>query len=514
MNKNEWESMNEAEFEGLLENSVSDLPPEDIVADVTPWKKAMNRVLLGMALSAVTLNFLCLNFILPAIGLVLSILGFRALRRENKWFGACFAVTLLRSAYLYPSLILNCTIYQNSVYASPVGTVLSVVNIILLFALFYCLRGGLRTVQEKAGLPPHAGGAVALIVWYALLCLLALIRYNGIIIAGAMIASYVFIIRSLFKLSRELDEAGYVVQTAPTKVSDRAVVIVIAVVLLIGCTCGYLFWDSYDMVWEPLNTQEHSEVHEIKTNLIELGFPEHILNDMSDEDIFACSGATQVLVDIDDHPANKGRIVETKTPGEPGSGVDWQIHIDTVFDEKELRITGVAVKLPGERETWKIIQHFEWTINPGFFGTESIQLWPAYNRDGWMSAGEVTGRVLYDKDGTSYAAPYWFLGEKTFTSSFLFFGESTSTDVFTAFSLPNNGERQRGYVSYPITETQHGYIADCWINYTHQVSRFQYPVMTAMEKRMTNSWNDAGAFLTIQDAIQFYSRDNGAELIN
>ena len=88
------------------------------------------------------------------------------------------------------------------------------------------------------------------------------------------------------------------------------------------------------------------------------------------------------------------------------------------------------------------------------------------------------------------------------------------TDVFAAFSLPNSGVRQRGYVSYPIIEMQDGWITDAWINYTHQVSRFQYPVMTAMEKRMTNTWREAGAFLTIQDALQFYSTDDGANLLN
>ena len=187
MSRNEWESMNEKEFESLLENSMFDLPPEDVVADVTPWKKAMNRVLIGMALSAITLNFLCLDYILPAIGMVFSILGFRTLRRENQWFGACFVITLLRAAYLFPSLILNTTIYHGGVYASAIGSVLSSTNIGLLFALFFCLRGGLRAVQQKVDLPPHAGGTVALIIWYALLCALALIQYNGLIIAGAMV---------------------------------------------------------------------------------------------------------------------------------------------------------------------------------------------------------------------------------------------------------------------------------------------------------------------------------------
>ena len=45
------------------------------MAEVTPWRRAMNRILFGMALCAVTLNFWCLNYILPAIGTVLLLLA-------------------------------------------------------------------------------------------------------------------------------------------------------------------------------------------------------------------------------------------------------------------------------------------------------------------------------------------------------------------------------------------------------------------------------------------------------
>ena len=86
MSNHEWESMNERDFETMLEKSVLDFPPDDVVEDVTPWRKAMSRVLIGMALCAITLNFWCLNYILPAVGMVLSLLGFRSLWRENKWY--------------------------------------------------------------------------------------------------------------------------------------------------------------------------------------------------------------------------------------------------------------------------------------------------------------------------------------------------------------------------------------------------------------------------------------------
>ena len=57
MREHERESARNDAFEALLAQSVDELPPEEIVADVTPWRRAMERVLFGLALCMVTLNF-------------------------------------------------------------------------------------------------------------------------------------------------------------------------------------------------------------------------------------------------------------------------------------------------------------------------------------------------------------------------------------------------------------------------------------------------------------------------
>ena len=72
MSNQQWETMDEKDFESMLENNLSEIPPEEIVSGVTPWKKAMNRILAGMALCSITLNALCLNYILPVIALSAS----------------------------------------------------------------------------------------------------------------------------------------------------------------------------------------------------------------------------------------------------------------------------------------------------------------------------------------------------------------------------------------------------------------------------------------------------------
>lgn len=475
-----WEPMREDDFDALLKDSLPDLPPEDVVADVTPWKKAMNRVLTGLGLTSITLNFLYLDYILPAIGMVLLLLGFRALRRENRWFGTCFGITLLRAVYLFANLILNSTILQEQVHAAPQMIVLTGIDLALLFVEFFCIWGGFRAVQRKADLPPHAGGAVALMVWYGILCLLALVGYVGLILGVVMIVVYICIICSLRKLSGELDEAGYTIRPAPVRLEDGTVALAITILLVGGCICGWLFGGSYPMEWTPVDAEEHSGAAEIKSELLELGVPDYVVNDLAAEDLAACDGALRAVVETCDEPLNNDK-------------------------QKILHITGVAVELPGERERWMVIQHFLWEENPGFYGTESIQLWPAYqDSDGWRAGGAVTGRVLYDKNGQTYSAPYWFLGEQTFASDSIFWGQQTSSDVFAAFSMPNSGENHRGYVAYPIEATQDGYLISGWFNYTHQRVGIQYPAVSAMENRMRNSWNDAGAFFTMQYALQFF----------
>ena len=81
--------------------------------------------------------------------------------------------------------------------------------------------------------------------------------------------------------------------------------------------------------------------------------------------------------------------------------------------------------------------------------------------------------------------------------------------MFAEFSLPRNGTRQRGYVAYPVQSLNPGWLFSSWVNYTHQSSWLQYPAVTAAEKRMTNGWNHAEAFLTLQDALQFFPSEDG-----
>lgn len=491
-------NLNEQELDVLLQDGIAELPPDDIAYEVTPWRKAINRILTGFALGAITLNFVGLNYLLPTIGMFLLLLGFRTLRNENRWFRGCWILTLIRIAYYLPTMVLNTTIYQSAFYASDFVDILTVANVAIQMLQYICFWRALCAVKEKAGLEPRAGSAVALILWNMLICIWGLLRIPAdIFMAIILLAVYICIIRSLVKLSKELDEAGYCIASAPVRVTDRAIVLALTLALLIGCACGYIFFNRYPMEWSPVSQNETEEMQEVKEHLLSLGFPEHILADLTEEDILACKDARRVVVQKALFPVNEGRQVTERQ-------ADGILHIYTVYDQEELQITGVGVELAGQREQWKLFHHFQWVIDPGFYGTEAIQLWPAYrNGKGWMSSGEITGRVLYNDGDQVYAASYFSLGNETYTSNSIFWGEQTSTDIFAEFSMPRGGENHRGYVSYTIKEAQDGWIVDAWINYTHQMTWLQYPTITAKQKNIISGGWDTSAFTTVQYALQF-----------
>lgn len=475
------------------------LPPEDVVSGVNPFSKALRSILAGFALWIIKLNFINLNYILPLLGILLIFTGFRSLRKENKWFSACFFVSIFLLFEFSTSLIINTTIYHKEIYSMPFMTVLSVVSIFLSFALFFAFGEGIKAVQKKADLPQSAGGITALITWYAVLCALALLQYKGIIIGIIMVIAFIFILISLYDLSKALDEAGYTITPPVLKVPNWLICSFISFAIVAGGICSYAIWGKYNMQWE-----EHipPEAESTKLHLASLGFPKEVLNDLTASDLIDCSHALDVKTVTKLHPMNKGREVITT---EIISGRKTYIH-STVYDQKELCITSVAVKLPGERETWKVFHHFRWEITPQFYGTECIRIIPAYtygSNHGWSDGGSISAQLLYDLDSKTYTAPFHSLGKQLRTADDMFFGESTSNDIYGAFSFPVNGTNHRGYICYTTAVNQPGWMFSSWIDYSHKLPCVEYPNETALDNTLKGFLDKSDAFISAQDAIQF-----------
>ena len=469
--------MADNEFDGLdrlIEDSLDLLPPDDVVDHVSAGKTAFDLIIAGLALSTITLDILALGYILPLIGVVLLLLGFRRLRGENGWFKACFVISAVRCFSVAAQCIIAATVYHSTFMDSGAADIVAAVSAALVFALIICLRKGILAAQKRARLEPHAAGATALIIWYAVVCALALVKFEGLILVAGLVISFIFILRSLAKLARELDEASYAVHPSPVQVSDKALCITLFSLVIVGVVCGYVFLQRLPMQWQP---EQETQTTELRRELLEAGYPERSLRDLSDKDVEMCRGFTAVCTNDGDQFDN-------------GSGVT---------------LMTVAVKLDEPGTRYRIFTHFEWH-DARSCGTELLRVMPYYMRYGarldWSPDGEVTGRVLYDADGTTMVSPYYKLdGSGTGSISSSFFGTS-SIGILGSFSMPADSENQRGYIAYGTqsgaTQTDELYIASD-ANYVHQYSVLQFPVQTAEEFVGTGSFSES--FVTVWDSF-------------
>lgn len=482
---------NASGFEEQLHTALSDLPPTDgLVAQITPWSRSMKLILWGMAFNAMTLPILCLNYIFPTIGILLMFLGFRSLQSENNFFHACKTITLVQIlAVRFPVLIINGTIWQNTFNTLSLNMVFSLANLALTIAVMLNFQNGFHSVREKAGLLERTVSVNLLVIWYVILCAFELIPTSRLWCEIPMLILYGFIFRAFSKLICELDHVGYLIKPASVKRPEWQPVALLSTILMVGITAGYLLFPRYPMDWEKVAVTASDEQEELRTHLLELGIPENILNDMSEEDIAACEGASRVFVSQDDH-----------SPKADSSPI--------------LRLTTIAVQLPdkwdGVLTAWKVIHHFEWLGEMTFYGTEAIEIWPAYYDNDFVweperNKGKVisSGRVLYTKDGENYASDYYQLGHTALEHfhpavGMIDEGDRIQLSLTASFSFPSDVETPRGYVSYQTFQSIDIHsLFNSMMNYVHQTSALQYPVMPATAKFIFGS----NCFRTIQTGI-------------
>ena len=126
---------------------------------------------------------------------------------------------------------------------------------------------------------------------------------------------------------------------------------------------------------------------------------------------------------------------------------------------------------------------------------------PVYQSDElWSAAGEVAGRVLYDRDGETFRASYHSL--EADTSPYGYQGIYGQRDIFGTFSLSTAAQHGRGYVVYAADEIPHAEyrnVPDSRFNYSYPYRFLQYPAKTALENRMS----DHGAFRTVWSDLRY-----------
>ena len=453
--------MTDRDFDQLLYQGADQLPPKSVEqTSPDPWRQALLLICWGIALTSITLNFLNLQYILPAVGAMLLCLGFRSLRRENGWFRQCYVLSILLALYRGATDLLLATPLAADLsggWSYLLGLLGWLVSLWLLFALWRALKA----VFLRAELPAKTRAAGGMVICYFLLFLLALVNASGWLLLLPVLILWICLLTGLFKTSRALDHAGYAIQPAPVRLSNGRVLAVSLGALLLAALA-----------------QLETGQKELRQELLGLGFPEEVLADLTDQEVALLDGADAVMV--------KSDLSRWDTRHE----ID---HISTYF---------IQVELPDDMVRYFV--WFSWDEGPSSRLRESLEIIPDWTHEAILPPSALQGRLLWDEAGQLYQS--LLLGKYgNQTQSSIFFGTSSHQSFRVNFSLPRRGEHIRGYVTYEarmqVPELIFNYNAEA--RFVHQENWLSYPWESPIQHQWKGWNNNDEAFPARQFLVMF-----------
>lgn len=475
--------MKDNQFDLLLKNSLPDLPPEDIANKVNPWRKFVFYIIVGLILSTTRLiGIKYLSFIIPTIGNIFLVQGFQGLRKENRFFYMGWIFSLI-CFIVMPILRMNPRSFKIG-EDSSVLILLVILFAVAFYSQFRCLALGITQIQEKCGVETNDKLKRVILGCSTALVFLNIVSNKPSWISYFTPVVYLLLIWCIILLMREINEIGYAIHIAPIILSNKMIVFLTA--LLMGSA---FLLGEYMISQEPKNQMEwhasnSGDVVQVKNDLIQKGFPEHILDSMLEKDILLCQNAKQLVVKKNERNADNPHIPENYT----------------AYD--------IAIEMADKDYHWRIIHYFEWTEEENFYNSDCIVLWPMER--GHMNAWEIksgyTGHILYSLDGIDYRASFDDLMISSIYNPDLN-SYSGDPEIIAEFTFPKKGQHKRGYISYDaVSINGKANPVNSWMKYVHQTSRFISPVQTAGEywrNRYFNDGKNEDNFLIIETAIHY-----------
>ena len=406
--------MSPNEFDRSLMEDLSQLPPAPgEVWDYTPWRSAMTKILWGMGLITFRFHFFYLEYLLPLLGAVLLYLGYRTLRRENRWFRLCWVLSGVLLAVHMATDILTATpvmgwITQNPALQWGLTWLLLGMNLLMLFSLWRGTRAAFAVVGEKQPKDWLAQGFVCYLLALAIALWSELVPYTETtmfgadiidqyqwLVTGRSIAGLILMIRLLMCIayqSSALANRGYSITPVPVRFAPTVFLAgVFAVVLLSSIAVLWLSSRAPALEAQPLSAVHAEEYSSVRAHLVDLGMDADLANSLDKTELERCRDALAVY----DLPLTHAYGENTYNREDETGRADVEY----------VTLRSWAVQLPDDQVryylTFRWLQNPEYNIRDGLTGDPSSYD-PSY---------DFSARILWDQDGQTWsAAPTVHLG--------------------------------------------------------------------------------------------------------
>lgn len=408
------------------------------------WTKVMENITIGFAMTIITLNFWGLQYILPSIGVVLIYLGFSELKEENKALKVAWICSIINMVLNIGKLI--CVSTPLHLQTNYFGIVVAIQSMFQLTFLII-FRHGVKEIFNKINEKQTRDPILALIVWNIIGLACAATHLGQVwLIALVVVIGYLYSLKSIYRLKYDFEKINYIPMEATKRFTVKRFTYVYMLVCIITMgICCVLFNHI------KLDAREATPMglYEVRKSLIKQGFPEDILESISNDD-----------VSILKNPIYIENFMEV---------LDFNSYNNMAFkniDSNNLLVTTIFIE--SSNNEMYAIEYFEgvgvdlyWNTGFNISASQPIEL--------------INGNLLYEDKGISYIAPIPRLKCGLVVNDDLFGSESEEEKITGAISYPFGTTNQRGYVLYKLNITDDTIYGSNIVNYIHYKYPFRLP---------------------------------------
>ncbi len=429
----------------------------------TNYSKLLQRAILTISLTGILIQNINITIAVFIVVFIVAIVSLRALKEQSKYLKYVYILTFIRCLIFLISLSMIATVYgEINIFKTPL-TYMVIANYILLFISIFYIRAEFISLKARFGMKQNSIEIVAFIICLLAMIFLALSGYKEVFLYIVLSIIYTFIVYKIVSMAKIIGNNITDMKKANNVISDKFLISIL-VVFSIGTIFAFnMFFSSYPMKWTYMGMNDNNDMLSMKNELVSKGFPKSIVDDLTDIDVLRLDGAKRIITSED--------IVKNNNNS----------------SNSEMKITCVALRYDDmDGCLWKVLNHFEWLDKPDFYGTEAFMIQPTYyqSRD-WDNIGEKFGALLYEKNGSTYASPFYSIlrEDESISGEYISINDMLKEKRFIAnFSFPNDGEKYRGYVIYS-TEKLNKKKTNIYnkVDYVHQNTRLIFPARTAFK---------------------------------